>query len=225
MFPKRHAVQLRWLHPCVVRRRARVQFPDKSYELDEHPGQGGGSLRSILSTRWLGWGLRATTTTRVVETSGSPFGGYPSAKGVVVVATPGVRWVDPRRWNLFSSKFCQDRFWKRVFLPIRYRNLIWSFPNLCQDRFWRILLGSLLQVWSARSPSFAEIDFGEFSLIRYCRFDLVVFRVLPGSILKNFCLIRYCRSFFKLLLGSILKNLIDSLLQVRFWIFLGRLLG
>jgi hypothetical protein len=186
MFPKRYAVQLRWLHPCVVRRRARVQFPDKSYELDEHPGQGGGSLRSILSTRWLGWGLRATTTTRVVETSGSPFGGYPSAKGVVVVAIPGVRWVDPRRWNLFSSKFCQDRFWKKSFfadsLPQSdlvvsqslsgsiLKNFAWfvaaslicSFSELCRDRFWRIFPDSLLQVWSGRFPSFARIDFEEF---------------------------------------------------------------
>jgi hypothetical protein len=32
-------------------------------------------------------------------------------------------------------------------------------------------------------PSFARIDFEEFCLIRYCWFDLVVFRALPGLIL------------------------------------------
>jgi hypothetical protein len=48
-----------------------------------------------------------------------------------------------------------------------------------------------------------------FCLIRYCRFDLVVFQALPESILRNFLPIRYCRFdlvVFRVLPESILKN-------------------
>jgi hypothetical protein len=48
-----------------------------------------------------------------------------------------------------------------------------------------------------------------FCLIRYCRFDLVVFQALPESILRNFLPIRYCGFdlvVFRVLPESILKN-------------------
>jgi hypothetical protein len=48
-----------------------------------------------------------------------------------------------------------------------------------------------------------------FCLIRYCRFYLVVFQALPESILRNFLPIRYCRFdlvVFRVLPESIFKN-------------------
>jgi hypothetical protein len=77
----------------------------------EDPGSIPEIFRGFGRTPRLGWrqpmeypvdeiawaGPQATTTVRVVETAGSPLWGHPSAKGVVVVATPGAGWVERRR--------------------------------------------------------------------------------------------------------------------------------